>query len=95
MKCLIYCLRLSEKHDHSTQSEIYTSVQNTVKWVMLPLALADNELICDLTLNSIIGKKKIKRHLSHTLAKLSLYFIFHYIKESSGFLFAGFIVKTF
>lgn len=58
MKCLIYCLRLSEKHDHSIQSQIYTSVQNTLKWVMLPLALTDNELICDLTLNSIIGKGK-------------------------------------
>lgn len=56
MKCLIYSPRLSEKHDHPTQSQIYTSVQNTFKWVMLPLALTDNELICDLTLNSIIGE---------------------------------------
>lgn len=61
---------------------------------MLPLALTDNELICDLTLNSIIGEEK-KFHLPNTLAKLSLYFIFCYIKETSGYFFSGFIVKTF
>lgn len=32
---------------------------------MLPLALADNEQICDLTLNSIIGKEKKKKDTFH------------------------------